>query len=248
MLNYGLDMSEVDGDVVADLVAEGDELDALVAEHADWTRATPAAGWTIAHQVAHLAAADAGVVAAIRTPGTFDAVPRDADLDAAEGAAGPRSALLQTWRAGRAEVAAALRALPADKSFPWFGADVTVQLMAPLRLMETWAHGQDVFDALDVRRPPTARLRHVAFLGVQGLTLSFHAAQLPVPAGPIRVELTGPDGEVWAWGPQDAPQRIDGTALDFCLRVTHRRSRAETGLTAVGADADTWLDVARVFL
>lgn len=247
MLNYGLDVSEVDSSVVLnDLVAEGEELDALVSAHDDWTRATPAVGWTIAHQIAHLAAADANVVAAIRTPDAFGTVPQDSDLVAAEGAARPE--LPAEWRAGRAEVVAALREIPADRGFPWFGAEVTAQLMAPLRLMETWAHGQDVFDALGVKRKPTARLRHVAFLGVTGRTLSFYAAGLPIPQEPFRVELTGPDGEAWAWGPQDAEQRIQGSAEDFCLRVTHRRARAETGLTAVGDDANTWLDVARVFL
>lgn len=247
MLNYGLDVSEVDsGHVLDDLVAEGNELDALVSAQDDWTRATPAAGWTIAHQIAHLAVADANVVTAVRTPDAFGAVVNQPDVDAAEGAAKPRSVLLAEWRAGRADVVAALRGQ--DRAFPWFGSEATAQLMAPLRLMETWAHGQDVFDALGVTRRPTARLKHVAFLGVTGRTLSFYAAGLPIPTEPFRVELTGPDGQAWTWGPEDAAQRIEGSALDFCLRVTHRRPRAYTDLKAVGADADTWLDVARVFL
>jgi uncharacterized protein (TIGR03084 family) len=114
--------------------------------------------------------------------------------------------------------------------------------------METWAHGQDVFDALGVAHRPTGRLRPVAALGVAGRELSFYAAQLPLPAEPFRVELTGPGGEIWAWGPDDAEQRVQGSALDFCLRVTHRRSLTETDLTADGADASTWLEIARVFL
>ncbi|MFF7244453.1 TIGR03084 family metal-binding protein [Embleya sp. NPDC008237] len=257
MLNYGLDVSGLERDVVLpDLVAEGDELDALVSAQTDWTRPTPAAGWTIAHQIAHLASADANVLIAIRTPEAFDDVlkqadaagSRYADLDAAAGAAKPRSVLLEQWRAGRAEVAAALRNAPLDDGFPWYGSQVSATLVAPLRLMEVWAHGQDVFDALGVARRPTARLRHVASLGVIGRELSFHAAQLPLPAEPFRVELTAPDGGTWAWGPEHATQRVQGSALDFCLRVTQRRSRAETDLTAVGADARTWLENARVFL
>ncbi|MYS87556.1 TIGR03084 family metal-binding protein [Embleya scabrispora] len=257
MLNYGLDMSGSERDVaLPDLVAEGDELDALVSAQADWTRPTPAAGWTIAHQIAHLASADANVLIATRTPNAFDAVlkqveaagSRYADLDAAAGAAKPRSVLLEQWRAGRTEVAAALRDAPQDRGFPWYGSQVTAALMAPLRLMEVWAHGQDIFDALGVPRRPTSRLRHVAFLGVIGRELSFHAARLPAPAEPFRVELTGPDGRTWTWGPEDAMQRVQGSALDFCLRVTQRRSPAETDLTAVGEDAQKWLDNARVFL
>ncbi|MCP2351620.1 TIGR03084 family metal-binding protein [Nonomuraea roseoviolacea] len=257
MVDYGLDLSGVEHDLaLPDLVAEGDELDALVSAEDDWTRPTPAAGWTIAHQIAHLAAADANVLIAIRTPDEFDAVlkraeaagSRRADLDAAAGAARPRSALLEDWRAGRAEVAAALRDVPLDHGFPWYGSQVTAALMVPLRLMETWAHGQDIYDTLGVPHRPTGRLRHVAALGVVGRELSFHAAQSPLPAEPFRVELTGPDGETWAWGPEDAAQRVRGSALDFCLRVTRRRSLAETGLTAVGEDARKWLEIARVFL
>lgn len=249
MLDYGLDLSDVDHDLVLpDLVTEGEVLDALVTAHGDWSVDTPAAGWTIAHQIAHLAAADANALIAIRDPAAFETVPKQADLVAAEGAATPRAALLQRWRTGRTELAAALREVPLDREFPWFGSDLTAKLMVPLRLMETWAHGQDVFDALGVAHPPTGGLRHIAALGVVGRELSFYAAQLPMPAEPIHVELAGPDGRLWTWGPAAAQQRVLGSALDFCLRVTHRRSRAETDLTAFGADADTWLDIARVFL
>ncbi|MDC0773528.1 TIGR03084 family metal-binding protein [Streptomyces sp. HD] len=257
MLDYGLDLSAVEHDLaLPDLVAEGDELDALVSAQIDWTKSTPAAGWTIAHQIAHLASADANVLVAVRTPDAFGAVLKKAeaagsqyaDLDAAAGAAKPRSVLLEQWRAGRTEVVAALRGIPLDHGFPWYGSRLTAALMVPLRLMETWAHGQDIFDALGVSRRPTGRLHHVASLGVIGRELSFHAAQLPVPSEPFRVELTGPDGPTWAWGPEDAVQRVQGSALDFCLRVTRRRSRTETDLTAVGEDAQKWLDIARVFL
>ncbi|MGW9214111.1 TIGR03084 family metal-binding protein [Embleya sp. NPDC055664] len=257
MLNYGLDVSGLERDVaLSDLVAEGDELDALVSAHADWTDPTPAAGWTIAHQIAHLAAADANVLIAIRTPEAFDAVLKQteaagsghADLEAAAGAAKPRSVLLDEWRAGRAEVAAALCDLPTEHGFPWYGSQLTATLMAPLRLMEVWAHGQDVFDAVGAARRPTDRLRQIATLGVIGRELSFHAAGLPLPTDPFRVELAGPDGRTWTWGPADAAQRVEGGALDFCLRVTQRRSPAATDLTAVGGDARAWLDNARVFL
>jgi len=257
MLDYGLDVSGVERDLaLPDLVAEGDELDVLVAARADWSEPTPAAGWTIAHQIAHLASADANVLIAIRTPDAFDAVlkqaeatgSRYADLDAAAGAATPRSELLEQWRAGRADVAAALRDIPLDHGFPWYGSQLTAALMVPLRLMETWAHGQDIFDAVGVSHRATGRLRHVASLGVIGRELSFYAAQLPTPAEPFRVELTGPDDRTWVWGPADAAQRVRGSALDFCLRVTQRRPLAETDLTAIGEDAQKWLDIARVFL
>ncbi|WP_328327197.1 TIGR03084 family metal-binding protein [Kribbella sp. NBC_00382] len=257
LLNYGLDVSWSEPDLVLpDLIAEGDDLDALVSAQPDWTKPTPAPGWTIAHQIAHLAAADANALIALQTPDAFDAVlkqteaagPQHADLEAAAGAAQPRSALLHQWRTGRADLGAALREVPPDHEFPWYGAQLTPALMAPLRLMETWAHGQDIYDTLDAVHPPTTRLKHVDSLGVIGRELSFYAAQLPLPPDPFRVELTAPDGQTWTWGPESAAQRIQRTALDFCLRATHRRSRPETTLTAIGEDANKWLEIARVFL
>ncbi|GAA2808098.1 TIGR03084 family metal-binding protein [Crossiella cryophila] len=257
MLDYGLDLSTVDRAIaLPDLVAEGDDLDALISATPDWSQPTPAAGWTIAHQIAHLAIADENVLTAIRTPEAFDLVLKQAeaagsdhaDLDAAAGAATPRAELLERWRTGRTELATALRDLPLDHAFPWFGSQLTATLMVPLRLMETWAHGQDILDTLGVTRLPTGRLRHIAALGVVGRELSFYAAQLPTPPAPFRVELTGPDGETWTWGPADADQVVGGSALDFCLRVTHRRSLDQTRLTAVGPDARKWLEIARVFL
>ncbi|MFF1819556.1 maleylpyruvate isomerase family mycothiol-dependent enzyme [Kribbella sp. NPDC058245] len=203
-------------------------------------------GWTIAHQIAHLAKADANVLIALKDPASFANVGTDADRDAEVGAGQPREVLLEQWRAGRAELAEALGELPADRAFPWFGSELNAQLMIPLRLMETWAHGQDIYDTLGIEHAPTSGLEHVAALGVAGGEMSFAVAQLAVPAEPIRIELTGPGGG--SWGPEDAAQRIEGSALDFCLRVTHRRERAQTGLKAVGEDADKWLDVARVFL
>ncbi|MEV6769591.1 TIGR03084 family metal-binding protein [Nocardia sp. NPDC051030] len=257
MLDYSLDISAVERDLaLPDLVAEGEELDALVSAEADWTQPTPAQGWTIAHQIAHLAAADANALIAIRTPEAFDTVlkqreaagPHSADLEADAGAAKPRSVLLEQWREGRTELAAALRDIPLDRPFPWFGSDVTATLTVALRLMETWAHGQDIYDTLGVPHPPTTRLRHVASLGVAGIPLSFYAAQLPIPTVPFRVELTGPEGQTWVWGPEDAEQQVQGPALDFCLRVTQRRPLSDTALQATGADARKWLEIARVFL
>ncbi|MFB9924011.1 maleylpyruvate isomerase family mycothiol-dependent enzyme [Amycolatopsis halotolerans] len=250
MLDYGLDLSEIALEVaLPDLRAEGDDLDAVVSAEPDWSRPTPAPRWTIGHQIAHLAAADANVLLAIRTPEKFAAVlEEDADAVAAEGAARPRSELLDHWRAGRAEVADALGEIPLDQAFPWYGSESTAKLAVALRLMETWAHGQDIFDTVGVEHHPTDRLKHIAALGFAGRGLSFYAAQLPLPTEPIRVELTGPDGAVWGWGPDDAAQRIRGSARDFCLRITQRRALDETGLAAIGDDAKAWLENARVFL
>jgi uncharacterized protein (TIGR03084 family) len=115
------------------------------------------------------------------------------------------------------------------------------------RIMETWAHGQDIADAVGVRREPTDRLRHVAHIGVGARPFSYAANKQPVPAQPVRVELIAPSGATWTWGPADAADRVTGPALDFCLVVTQRRHRSDTAVEAAGAAADEWLSIAQSF-
>lgn len=244
-------------ELLADLRAEGDALDAVVADLEDtaWLGPTPAEGWTVAHQVAHLAWTDAQALRAATDPDGFSRVvaesgPRLAtvvDDAAADGAREQPARLLARWRSGRSTLAERLAALSDDARLPWFGPPMSVASMATARLMETWAHGLDVTDAL--RMPPSAspRLRHVAHIGVRTRDFAFRLHGLTPPAEQFRVELASPDGGTWAWGPEDAAQRVTGPAQDFCLRVTQRRHRDDLDLTAVGDDADRWLDLAQAF-
>jgi uncharacterized protein (TIGR03084 family) len=116
------------------------------------------------------------------------------------------------------------------------------------RLMETWAHTQDIADTLGVTREPTGRLRHVAHIGVGARAFSYAVHGKPAPSAPVRVELTGPpSGATWAWGPEDAGDRITGPALDFCLLVTQRRHRDDVALTIEGPAATEWMAIAQAF-
>lgn len=245
------------GGIVADLQAESSALDALVAplDDAGWRTATPSPGWTVAHQIAHLAWTDEIAVAVAVDPDRFAAVLQSAAADpvgyvdrAAEaGAARSPAELLTAWRSGRAALADALVAVPAGAKLPWFGPPMSPASMVTARLMETWAHGLDVADALGVPVVATERLRHVAHLGVRTRDFAYLLRDRTPPSQPFRVELTGPAGDTWTWGPEDAAQRVTGPALDFCLLVTQRRHRADLAVTAVGADADEWLDIAQAF-
>ncbi|MFF8290938.1 TIGR03084 family metal-binding protein [Streptomyces sp. NPDC016309] len=248
-------MSEV---LLDDLRDESEELDRLVAdlEPDGWATPTPAPRWTVAHQIAHLAWTDDAALLALTDPDAFTAHVEQAlkatdtfvDEGADAGAADPPPALLARWRDGRARLHAALAAAPAGARFPWYGPPMSAAAMATARLMETWAHGQDVADALGVTRTPTARLRHVAWIGVRARDYAYAVRGLTPPAAPFRVELTAPDGSgVWTYGPEDAAQRITGPALDFCLLVTQRAHRDDVALRAEGPDADRWLDIAQAF-
>jgi uncharacterized protein (TIGR03084 family) len=243
--------------VLTDLTAEGDALDAFVAAlpASDWMLPTPAEGWTIAHQIAHLAWTDGVATIAATDPQRFQDEVQSAltgmtdyvDRAAADGAAAPPAELLASWRQGRAALAAALTALPPDRKLPWYGPPMSPTSMATARLMETWAHGLDVGDALGIAVTPTIRLRHVAHIGARTRDFAYLVNNRPVPTEPFRIELTAPDGDVWTWGPADAAQRVTGPALDFCLLVTQRRHRSDLALAADGAEADEWLDIAQAF-
>jgi uncharacterized protein (TIGR03084 family) len=242
--------------LVTDLAAESADLDDRVASlpDPDWARPTPAVGWTIAHQIAHLAWTDDVSLLAANDPDAFAPALAAAAADptgyvgrCAEESLAPPGELLARWRAGRARLAEALVAASPGARLPWFGTAMSPASMVTARIMETWAHGLDVAEALGVTSTPTARLRHVAHLGVRTLGHGFLVHGRPPPAVPVRVELVAPTGELWTYGPPDADDRVAGPALDFCLLVTQRRHRADLALVPTGPVADEWLDVAQAF-
>jgi uncharacterized protein (TIGR03084 family) len=243
--------------IVADLRAESDELDALVAPlSADrWAEPTPAPGWTIAHQIGHLLWTDRVALTAVTDQTRFADLLAAAsanptgfvDAGADELAAMPPTQLLSEWRLTRTRLHEALLTVPEGRKLPWFGPPMSAASMATARLMETWAHGLDVADALGVKRLPTARLRSIAHLGVRTRDYAFVINGLTPPAEPFRVELRAPDGRNWSWGPPAAAQRVSGSAEDFCYLVTQRRPLSTLDITADGADAQRWLDIAQAF-
>ncbi|WP_320067749.1 TIGR03084 family metal-binding protein [Micromonospora sp. RTGN7] len=242
-------------DLRTDLTDESAQLDDLVGALPpdDWARSTPAPGWTVGHQIAHLAWTDHVALLAATDPDAFLAsvtsAPDPTRLveDGAEAFLAPPAELLARWRVGRVALTEALAAVPAGEKLPWYGTRMSAASMATARIMETWAHGEDVADALGVTRAPTGRLRHVVHLGFRTLGHGFAAHGRAVPTAPVRLELAAPDGGTWAHGPAGAADRVVGPALDFCLLVTQRRHRADLALVATGPVADEWLDVAQAF-
>jgi len=250
-------VSRVLDTILTDLKAEGDQLWSTVAglDEKVWRTPTPAEGWDVATQVAHLlwtdevavvaatdkVAWDEVVVAAMKDPNGF------VDQGAREIARLAPKALLARWGAAREQLAHTLRDYPQGERIPWFGPPMSPPSMATARFMETWAHALDVYDALGVTFEPTDRIRHVAHLGVRTRDFAFVTNELEPPGEEFRVELTAPSGERWAWGPEDAEQRVIGPGLGFCLLVTQRINRTDADLVAEGEDADTWLDIAQCF-
>ena len=237
-----------------DLEAEHEALDALVAglEPARWDTPTPAEGWTVRDQIAHLAYSDVSARMAVVDA---EAWRREFHIDRAErerrqgdvGQSRAPAELLAWWRECRRAMLAAFRPLDRRARIPWFGPPMSALTFATARLEETWGHGQDVADALGVHRPDTDRLRHIAHLGVLTRTYGFVNQGRPAPTEDVRVELTGPGGDKWAWGDPAAANRVTGSARGFCLVVTRRRHVADTDLVTEGAAAREWMQIAQAF-
>jgi uncharacterized protein (TIGR03084 family) len=244
--------------VLTALTAESEALDELVAGLPDneWRRPTPAPGWTIAHQVTHLVSVFRLAALAAARPDRFTTLQadlRDRDFsEAVESALSehlslPPRRLLETWQEQRATTVRALSAVPPDSLVPWLVNPLPPAVLASAGLMETFAHGQDIADALGVRREATGRLVPIVAFAVRTRDFGYLARGLTPPEEPFRIEIESPSGDLLTFGPHDASQRVTGPALDFCLLVTRRRHRDDLRITAHGDIADQWLDIAQAY-
>jgi uncharacterized protein (TIGR03084 family) len=226
------------------LIEEQNSLDAVVASltSEQWHRATASPGWSVFDQIAHLAYFDDRGALAISDPERFGrdlevliAQSAQASLDeitlAALRALSPRE-LVEHWRDARAALDEAAASLTEDARVAWYGPSMGAASFLTARLMETWAHGVDVTDALHVTREATQRLRHVAQLGFITRQWSYRVRGESAPDEAVRLALEGPGGESWRWGPDDVEEFVEGSAEEFCLVVTQRRHVADTALVA----------------
>ncbi len=252
--------------IAADLGAEQSALDAVVAPLAadEWELATPAPRWTIRDQIGHLAFFDQAAALAINDPERFiahrheflRAAFRTADA-ADEITLGPTRAmgtgeLLHHWRTARHELDTAVTVATAvawndGGRVEWYGPSMGAKSFLTARLMECWAHGQDICDTVGATREPTERLRHIAQLGVITRAWTYINRKMDPPDGDVRVTLVAPSGEEWGWGPDDAADSVVGPALDFCLVAAQRRNVLDTSLVVTGALATEWLSMAQLF-
>jgi uncharacterized protein (TIGR03084 family) len=243
--------------LVADLRAEHTELHARLARLAepDWARETPAVGWSIQDQVAHLAFFDEAATLAMLDADAFRAQlaavgddPRQLiELHIRSGRALVSEQVFTWWQRARIRLLDGLSRHAGGERVPWYGPGMSVASLATARLMEVWAHGQDVVDALGLEREPTVRLRHIAHLGVRARPYSFAVRGLEVPAADVYVELVGPAGERWTWGEPTSSDRVVGSALDFCWVVTQRRHLTDADLVVSGNGARAWMAIAQAF-
>lgn len=252
-----VDRAAVRDALVEDLEAEQHALDVLLRtlDAPAWAAVTPAPGWTIQDQIVHVAFFDRAATLSMTDPEAFgrEAARAAEDYDAyhdgaiAAGRSLEPGTLLEDWCAGAAAFRSAARAADPTRRCDWYVTEMGVVSLVSARLMETWAHAQDVRDT--VGAPPEAadRLRHIAHLACRAMPYAFVANGLAVPGEPVRVELTLPSGGAFVYGPPAAPDRVTGSVVDLCLVATQRRHVDDTELTATGDVAEAWLPIAQAF-
>ena len=248
-------MSDALDPVLVDLAGEVASIDTLLQSLSsdDWSMQTPAPGWNVADQVIHLGLFDRRAQWSMTEPERFQDDMRDlmtkGGVDAIHDVERHRlpQDLLAWWREGTAALASASRGLDLSARCVWYGPPMSARSMLTARLMETWAHGYDIADAVGVTVPPTDRLRHVAHIGVGARRFAFAANKREMPEGDVYVELVSPSGEVWTWGESSAENSVKGDALNFCLAVTQRRHLDDCDLTVHGSLASEWMSIAQAF-
>ena len=239
-----------------DLRAEGAELYELVRTlDADaWERPTPFKNWTVNDVIAHLHTTDRVAHLALTDADEFRAMAtRRERAISSSGSASTRFELPTgpelgaCWHDYLGELCDLLGRTDARARIPWFGPDMSARMFATARQMETWAHGQDIYDLLRVPRTNTDRIKNIAVIGVRTFGWTFVNRGLDVPAVAPYVRLTAPSGAIWEWGEPETPDHVEGSAVEFCHVVTQGRNIADTDLAVAGETASRWMAIAQCF-
>ncbi|OBG02612.1 hypothetical protein A5772_07345 [Mycolicibacter sinensis] len=245
--------------ILDDLTAEQAILDDLVhsLDEARWVTPTPAEGWSVRDQIAHLAMFDDVATTSLTGGGEARfaeilAAVNSGDTGFIDTPAGdrPGAEVLSAWRQARDGAAVAFRRIDPTTRVPWGPNLMSAVSLCTARLMETWAHGLDCFAALGVQPVDTNRLRHVCHITYRAIPYALLRSGVAKPAAidDLVVEVSSPEGAIWRFGRWGAPNRIDGTASEFA-RVGVRRMRLEeSALRAQGPLAEVALRNLKAYL
>ncbi len=243
-------------DVIADLIAEQDQLEAILAalDETAWRAESGAPGWTVADVVLHLAQTEEAVVATINAAADDERAGGWRERDGGESVdaamerrvreeRAPPDVVFDRWRVARRAAVGALRAADPARAVRWAATPLRPTTLVTTRLAEHWAHALDITEPLGIDLPDTDRLRHIAWLGHATLPYAF-AVEGEQP-GDVFCELVAPDGSTWRYGDPAATSSIRGPAGEFC-RVGARRLRPEdTTLVTAGPRGAAALRVLR---
>ena len=252
-------------EILSDLVAEEQALDQFLQRinERQWKLPTSAPGWSIKDTVSHLAYTERFAAQVLAEGASVIKKSGIEDIDAwtalgvKEGREMRYQQVIEWWRNSRADVVDALSRMEGTERVPWIDGEMSARAFATLRLMETWAHGLDIKDAMEglltydeEEEDPTAdtsRIRHVAWLAHRMLPYAFSEAGEEYPETGIRVELMGPRYARWVYGPEDAADVIKGIASEWCRIAVRRMDSGLSTLKTEGEKAETAIKIVRTY-
>ncbi len=241
-------------EILADLKGEQESLDQFLSTLTEpqWDLPTPAEDWTVRDSVSHIAHIDEVAVAFIN--GDTSALEEVKKLglmyttvNAQKGREMKVAEILPWWRRARRVMLDELSKCDPKQRIPWFAMPMGARAFATARLMETWAHGLDCFDAIGVEPEDTDRLRHVAFMAFMARPYAYQVNGLPMPQAPLRLELMMPSGQLWTYGEENATDRIEGKAGEFCRVAVRRRHWKDMGLEVQGEEARRFIEIVQTY-
>jgi len=155
--------------------------------------------------------------------------------------------LLQAWiEQAKAMTPAYARTDPKSR-IKWVGPKMSALSGITARLMETWAHGQAVYDLLGQERVDRDRIGNIVRLGVNTFGWTYKNRKMDVPGAMPYVRLIAPSGAIWEYGEESEGEHIEGSATEFCQVVTQCRNVGDTSLSVTGATATEWMGMAQCF-
>jgi uncharacterized protein (TIGR03084 family) len=237
---------------VNDFREECDELSSLLStlSEDDWRRPTAFKGWTANDIFVHLhfwnKAADLSVFDSEAFASLLEEVnpavqTRGLRKFENEKIAERGAKLYSAWRTLYQDMAARWRDLDPSRRAKWGGPDMSVRSMISSRQMETWAHGQALYDLFGRERAESDRLRNIVVLGVNTFGWSFRVRGDVPPREPPRITLTSPQGVTWSYNETSSSSTVRGAAVEFCQVVAQTRNVADTSLQVDGEAAISWL-------
>ncbi|QBF30554.1 TIGR03084 family metal-binding protein [Thalassococcus sp. S3] len=155
--------------------------------------------------------------------------------------------LFETWLSTAHRVADLYAKADPKQRVAWAGPDMSALSSISARQMETWAHGQEVFDVLGRERYETDRIRNIVHLGAATFGWSFINRDLVVPQNVPHLRLSAPSGAIWTWNKPSRHNVIEGPAVAFAQVVTQVRNIADVDLDVTGETAHRWMEIAQCF-
>ncbi|MFT4569452.1 MAG: hypothetical protein ACI8TX_000670 [Hyphomicrobiaceae bacterium] len=225
---------------------------------ADFERKTLFKDWTVHDVLSHLHAWNRAADLSLNDPEKFDAFKTQVISGMMEGKQirelesvllddAKNRARFEQWNEYIGEMTQRFAAADPKKRVAWPGPDMSVRSSITARLMETWAHGQELYDLLGVVRTDGDRIKNIAVLGINTFGWTFKNRRLEVPSDLPYVRLSAPSGETWTWNEPSESNCVAGSASDFCQVVTQVRNIADTKLEVVGETAVGWMAIAQCF-